>query len=151
VGVAPDGRPARATVRGTKAYGWQRPAPALRDARPATSASTRSAIGGEVELRTGLHLQHRTIEGPYVHFGLGEAKQAEVVRIVWPNGILQSEFNASAGATIAASQRLKGSCPWLFAWNGREMGFVTDLIWRSPLGLRINAQATADALPPRTG
>ena len=26
------------------------------------------------------------------------------------------------------------------------MAFVTDLIWRSPLGLRINAQATADVL-----
>ena len=26
------------------------------------------------------------------------------------------------------------------------MGFVTDFIWRSPLGLRINAQATADVL-----
>ena len=50
----------------------------------------------------------------------------------------------TADTTIAASQRLKGSCPWLFAWNGREMAFVTDLIWRSPLGLRINAQATAD-------
>ena len=26
------------------------------------------------------------------------------------------------------------------------MAFVTDFIWRSPLGLRINAQATADVL-----
>ena len=26
------------------------------------------------------------------------------------------------------------------------MGFVTDFIWRSPLGLRINAQATAEVL-----
>jgi hypothetical protein len=144
VGIAADGRPARATVRGTKRYGWQ----ALRP-RSATATGDQRinsyGVGGEVELRTGLHLQHRTIEAPYVHFGLGEARQAEVVRIVWPNGILQSEFNTAAGATIAASQRLKGSCPWLFAWNGREMGFVTDLIWRSPLGLRINAQATADA------
>lgn len=144
VGIAPDGRPARATVRGTKAYGWQ----ALRP-RSATATGDQRinsfGVGGEVELRTGLHLQHRTIEGPYVHFGLGEARQAEVVRIVWPNGILQSEFGTAAGAVVAASQRLKGSCPWLFAWNGREMGFVTDLIWRSPLGLRINAQATADA------
>jgi tetratricopeptide (TPR) repeat protein len=144
VGVAPDGRPARATVRGTKNYGWQ----ALRP-RSATATGDQRinsfGVGGEVELRSGLHLQHRPIEGPYVHFGLGEARQAEVVRIVWPNGILQSEFNTTAGATVAASQRLKGSCPWLFAWNGREMGFVTDLIWRSPLGLRINAQATADA------
>jgi hypothetical protein len=47
---------------------------------------------------------------------------------------------------VKADQRLKGSCPWLFAWNGHEMSFVTDLIWRSPLGLRINAQATADVL-----
>ncbi|MET0554724.1 MAG: FG-GAP-like repeat-containing protein [Vicinamibacteria bacterium] len=144
VGVAPDGRPSRATVRGTKSYGWQ----ALRP-RSATATGDQRinsfGVGGEVELRAGLHLQHRTIEGPYVHFGLGEARQAEIVRIVWPNGILQSEFNTAAGAAIAASQRLKGSCPWLFAWNGREMGFVTDLIWRSPLGLRINAQATADA------
>jgi hypothetical protein len=29
--------------------------------------------------------------------------------------------------------------PWLFAWNVREMEFVTDFIRRSPLGLRINA------------
>jgi hypothetical protein len=35
------------------------------------------------------------------------------------------------------------------AWlcrNGQAMGFVTDVLWRSPLGLRINAQATADVL-----
>jgi hypothetical protein len=81
-----------------------------------------------------------------VHFGLGAATRAEVVRIGWPNGALQSEFNTEADQSVKATQRLKGSCPWLFAWNGHEMAFVTDLIWRSPLGLRINAQATADVL-----
>ena len=101
-------------------------------------------IGGEVEIRTGLHVQRMPISSPIVHVGLGEATRAEVARIFWPNGTIQSEFQLTADATIAASQRLKGSCPWLFAWNGREMAFVTDLIWRSPLGLRINAQATAD-------
>ena len=44
---------------------------------------------------------------------------------------------------IVAEQRLKGSCPWVFAWDGERMGFVTDFLWRSPLGLRINAQDTA--------
>ncbi len=101
-------------------------------------------IGGEVEIRTGLHVQRMLISSPIVHVGLGEATRAEVARIFWPNGTIQSEFGLTADATVAASQRLKGSCPWLFAWNGREMAFVTDLIWRSPLGLRINAQATAD-------
>jgi hypothetical protein len=80
-----------------------------------------------------------------VHVGLGEATSSDVIRIFWPNGVLQSEFSQQADTTIRADQRLKGSCPWLFAWNGREMAFVTDLIWRSPLGLRINAQVTADA------
>jgi hypothetical protein len=42
-----------------------------------------------------------------------------------------------------AEQRLKGSCPWVFAYDGRGIGFVTDFLWRSPLGLRINAQDTA--------
>ncbi|HET7216839.1 MAG TPA: ASPIC/UnbV domain-containing protein, partial [Vicinamibacterales bacterium] len=101
-------------------------------------------IGGEIEVRTGLHVQKQLIAAPVVHFGLGDATTAEVARITWPNGVLQSEFALASNASIAASQRLKGSCPWLFAWNGREMGFVTDFIWRSPLGLRINAQVTAD-------
>ena len=45
--------------------------------------------------------------------------------------------------TVVAEQRLKGSCPWVFAWDGDAFGFVTDFLWRSPLGLRINAQDTA--------
>jgi hypothetical protein len=145
LGVSADGRPARARSRGARAYRWQ----ALRP-RSATATGDQRinsfGVGGEVELRSGLHLQKRTIEAPVVHFGLGEAPRAEVVRVVWPNGIIQSEFNAAADTTVLATQRLKGSCPWLFAWNGREMAFVTDLIWRSPLGLRINAQQTADVL-----
>ena len=131
--------------QGPKAYHWQ----ALRP-RAATATGDQRinsfGIGGEIELRTGLHLQKQIITSPLVHFGLGEADGAEVVRITWPNGALQAEFNTKADQTVTATQRLKGSCPWLFAWNGREMSFVTDLIWRSPLGLRINAQATADVL-----
>jgi len=130
-------------VKGQKRYHWQ----AIRP-RAATATGDQRinsyGIGGEVEIRTGLHAQKHVIAAPVVHFGLGEADRAEVARITWPNGFLQSEFDLRADTVIAASQRLKGSCPWLFAWNGSAMGFVTDFIWRSPLGLRINAQATAD-------
>lgn len=145
VGIAPDGRAGRAVSRGAKSYKWQ-------VLRPRAASSTGDqrinsfGIGGEIELRSGLHLQKLPIVSPAVHFGLGEAAGADVVRITWPNGALQAEFETKADQAINATQRLKGSCPWLFAWNGREMAFVTDLIWRSPLGLRINAQATADVL-----
>ena len=62
-------------------------------------------------------------------------------------------------------QRLKGSCPWLFAWDGKQMSFVKDgSPWSAALGLHINAQMVAgiyqteewfkipgDALKPRDG
>ena len=144
--VAPGDTGARvAHAKGTREYHWQVIRP-----RAATATGDQRinsfGIGGEVEIRTGLHAQKQMIASPLVHFGLGEAARAEVARIIWPNGVLQSEFDLRADTAIAATQRLKGSCPWLFAWNGREMQFVTDFIWRSPLGLRINAQATADVL-----
>ena len=145
VGVGGNGQPARAVGRGTKSYHWQ----VLRP-RAATATGDQRinsfGIGGEIELRSALHAQKQIITSPLVHFGLGEATGADVVRITWPNGALQAEFDTKADQAVAATQRLKGSCPWLFAWNGHAMSFVTDLLWRSPLGLRINAQATADVL-----
>ena len=56
---------------------------------------------------------------------------------------MQADFDFVANQVITAEQRLKGSCPWLFAYDGHAMRFVTDFLWRSPLGLRINAQETA--------
>jgi hypothetical protein len=88
-----------------------------------------------------------------------------VARITWPNGTVQAEFNLSGtNPTMVTRQRLKGSCPWVFAFDGQEMRFVTDFIWRTALGLRINAQGEAavvhaedwikirgDQLAPRDG
>ncbi len=145
IGTTTAGRVAVASSAGTKAYHWQTVRP-----RAATAFGDQRinsfGIGGEVEVRTGLHLQKRLITSPLVHVGLGEATGAEVVRLLWPNGTMQSEFGFEGDRVVEATQRLKGSCPWLFAWNGREMAFVTDVLWRSPLGLRINAQDTADVL-----
>ena len=142
IGRADDG--ARVVrLKGQKSYHWQ----AIRPRATSATGDQRInsfGIGGEVEIRAGLHAQKQVIAAPVAHFGLGEATRAEVARITWPNGFLQSEFDLAADAPVSATQRLKGSCPWLFAWNGTEMRFVTDFIWRSPLGLRINAQATAD-------
>jgi tetratricopeptide (TPR) repeat protein len=144
IGLA-QGRPVRASSTGSRSYKWT----VLRP-RAATATGDQRinafGIGGAIELRAGLHLQRLPIVSPIVHFGLGDAEGAEIARITWPNGVLQAEFDTKAGQTLKASQRLKGSCPWLFTWNGREMVFVTDLIWRSPLGLRLNAVETADTL-----
>jgi len=104
-------------------------------------------IGGEMEVRSGLLYQKQLISSPIVHFGLGEYEEAEMLRIIWPNGSVQTEFaELGMGATIFNEQILKGSCPWLFTNDGEEIHFITDALWRSPLGLRINAQETAGVI-----
>jgi len=139
--VSGDGAVVRATNRGTQNYGWIE----LRPRAKETTGDQRVnpfGIGGELELRSGLLAQKLPIARALVHFGLGTYTNADVARVVWPNGSVQAEFSLDGGRTIAFDQRLEGSCPWLFAWDGSAMRFVTDVIWRSPLGLRINAQDT---------
>jgi ASPIC/UnbV protein len=101
-------------------------------------------VGGEMEVRSGLLLQKQPIDGPLLHFGLGEQTSSDVVRIVWPNGTVRAEFDVKGDQEIVAEQRLKASCPWLFAYNGKQMEFVKDAIpWGSAIGLRINTLGTA--------
>ncbi len=145
IGFSETGAPIRLENEGSKPYHWKqmhlRAAEAVGDQR-----INSFGIGGEVEIRAGLSFQKQVIEGPLVHFGLGTHAVADVARIVWPNGSVQAEFDLLSGEVVLAQQRLKGSCPWLFAWNGERMDFVTDFIWRSPLGLKINAQETAGVM-----
>lgn len=104
-------------------------------------------IGGEMEIRSGLLYQKQLIRSPIIHFGLGTFEEAEMLRIIWPNGSVQAEFaELGMGSTIFNEQILKGSCPWLFTNDGDEIQFITDILWRSPLGLRINAQETAGVI-----
>lgn len=142
IGLDDNRQPARLAILTTKGYHWKqihpRAAQAMGDQR-----INSFGIGGEVELRSGTLYQKQPITQPFLHFGLGEQLLADVARITWPNGTVQAEFEMLSDQVVSAQQRLKGSCPWLFTHNGEEMTFVTDFIWRSPLGLRINAQETA--------
>lgn len=153
IGLNSSGSPVRLTNVGTKDYGWQEirlSARLLGDDRNNTYG-----VGGEIGLRAGLLYETQTVTGPVTHFGLGEYTRADGIRVVWPNGLPQGEFNLKADQLVEASQRLKGSCPWLLADDGTGasadagMKFVTDFIWRSPLGLRINAQDTAGVVQTR--
>jgi Flp pilus assembly protein TadD len=137
-----NGRPVRFTGRAARGYHWQ----VIRPRAQAAAGDQRInsfGIGGEIEVRSGLLVQKQVITGPVVHAGLGDRTRIDVTRIVWPNGVPQAEFDPAVDQPIVAHQRLKGSCPWVFADNGTGLQFVTDFLWRSPLGLRINAQDTA--------
>jgi hypothetical protein len=145
LGLSETGQPQRLVNKGTQDYFWLRLRPRAVPV-PGDGRINSFGVGGEVDIRAGLLFQKQPITGPILHFGLGEQHIADVARIIWPNGDVQAEFTLQANQVVVARQRLKGSCPWVFAYDGTAMRFVTDFLWRSPLGLRINAQDTAGVL-----
>src|SRR6185312_7985054 len=144
IGVSPTGgQPVLLVNHGTKNYHWQDI-----QVRAATTQGDQRinsfCIAGAVEVRAGLLLQKQLLTSPLLHFGIGDHPKADVARIIWPNGAAQAEFDLKPEQKILAIQRLKGSCPWLFAWDGKQMSFVKDgSPWSSALGLHINAQNVA--------
>ncbi len=137
------GQPVRLINHGTKDYHWQ----VIRTRAVTATGDQRInsfGIGGEIQIRSGLLLQAQAITSPEEHFGLGDWASTDVARILWPNGTVNAEFQMAANQEVLAQQRLKGSCPFLFAWDGHEMKFVKDTVpWGSAIGLRINALGPA--------
>jgi tetratricopeptide (TPR) repeat protein len=143
LGLSADGHPAQAANRGTKNYNWQVIRPRAHQATGDQRINS-FGIGGEIEIRSGLLVQKQAITSPQLHFGLGRQTSSEVARILWPNGTMRAEFALKADQEVVTEQRLKGSCPFLFAWNGSRMDFVKDAVpWGSAIGLRINNLGTA--------
>jgi len=103
--------------------------------RMGSSKNNYFGIGAKVEVKAGALYQMRVMSDPIAHFGLGNRAGADVVRVVWTNGVHQNQYNLQKYQTIVENQILKGSCPWLYTWNGREYEFVTDVLWASALGM----------------
>jgi len=143
VGLSANGQPVQAVNRGSKNYHWQIIRPRAKQATGDQRINS-FGVGGEIEIRSGLLVQMQPITGPQMHFGLGQQTGVEVARILWPNGSVRAEFALKADQEVVTEQRLKGSCPFLFAYNGKDMEFVKDAVpWGSAIGLRINSLGTA--------
>jgi tetratricopeptide (TPR) repeat protein len=143
LGFDEHGLPAQGVNHGSKNYHWQVVRPHAKQA-VGDQRINPFGVGGEIEIRSGLLVQKQPITGPQLHFGLGNQTSAEVVRVVWPNGTVRAEFGVKADQEVVTEQRLKASCPFLFAWNGAKMEFVKDAVpWGSAIGLRINTLGSA--------
>jgi tetratricopeptide (TPR) repeat protein len=144
IGLNADGQPVRAASHGSKNYHWQVVRPHAKQA-VGDQRINPFGVGGEIEIRSGLLVQKQPITGPQLHFGLGNQTSSEVVRVVWPNGTVRAEFEVKADQEVVTEQRLKASCPFLFAYNGKRMEFIKDAVpWGSAIGLRINTLGSAN-------
>lgn len=102
----------------------------------------RSAPDGrytQVEVRYGGFYSKYEADGDIVHIPLGPATHAEVLRISWPNGFVENKFKIDAGKTwfFAESERISGSCPSIYAWNGESYVYITDAFISGPMGVPI--------------
>ena len=95
----------------------------------------RDGIGSKLEVKVGDLYQLQYVTERVSHFGLGAFDAADVVRVVWTNGVPQNVIVPQARQRILEKQVLKGSCPFLYVYDGEQYQFVTDLLWRAPLGL----------------
>lgn len=103
--------------------------------RTGSSKNNHFGIGSKLEIRAGDLYQMKVVTDPVVHFGLGDKLKADVVRILWTNGTPQNIFFPGSDQDLIEEQVLKGSCFFLYTWNGEEYTFVKDMMWRSALGM----------------
>jgi len=129
----------------------------------------KSAVGTKVEVFSDGIRQKFEVYGssgylgqnsPYLAIGLGQAKQADVVRMLWPTGVLQDEIEVAANKVqnFLELDRRGSSCPTLFAWDGHEYQLVGDMLGAGVIGHWVGASDDAQpqglkpsALPATSG
>ena len=95
----------------------------------------KSAAGATVEMKAGADYEKKVYLGVPLAFAVDGHTDADTIRITWPNGLIQNEPHQKLAAlTIPEAQRLSGSCPMIFTWNGDQYEFITDVLGVAPLG-----------------
>ena len=108
-------------------------------------ADNKTALGVKVEVfANGLWQKwelagasgFQTQAAPELLVGLGDAKGIDLLRILWPTGVLQDEIDLPQQRVIAMKEadRRGSSCPVVFAWDGHRYKFVTDVIGAAVVG-----------------
>lgn len=112
-------------------------------------ADNKTALGVKVEVfASGLWQKwelagasgYQTQGPPQILVGLGDAPGIDLLRILWPTGVLQDEIDLprlTQGRTVIAmkeADRRGSSCPVLFAWDGHKYKLVTDVIGAGVVG-----------------
>ena len=74
-------------------------------------------------------MKRRFTLGVPLAFATDGHTDADTIRITWPNGLIQNEPHQKLEAlTIPEAQRLSGSCPMIFTWDGAQYQFITDVL-----------------------
>ena len=105
----------------------------------------RQAVGAILEARARALYRRVFLTGEPELIGLGPLESVDILRVTWPNGVVQHRLDVEKGVDIAApdagdwvqSEGLVGSCPFLYTWDGESFCFISDVLGITPLGLPI--------------
>lgn len=99
--------------------------------------SNASALGARVELTSGHWRTLRTLRQLPLEIGAGRHDKLDALKIRWFDlASTMVDVPVQTNALVVEELKLPaGSCPYLYAWDGKQFKFVTDILGASPLGL----------------
>jgi len=91
----------------------------------------------QAEVRYGDFYSKYEANGSNLHIPLGNATHAEILRLTWPNGFVENKFKIDNNQQFSfdESERISGSCPSIYAWDGERYNYVTDAFISGPMGV----------------
>ena len=105
--------------------------------RTGSGKNNNFGIGARIEVRAGEIYQTRVATERVTHFGLGPHLKADVLRVEWTNGVPQTVYFPGTDQDVLELEQLKGSCAFLYTWDGKQFRFITDVMWQSALGMPV--------------
>ena len=120
----------------------------LQGLRTGSGKNNDFGIGARLELRAGELYETRVVTSPVTQFGLGPHLKADVLRIDWPNGVPQTVNFPGSDQDVLENETLKGSCAFAYTWDGKRFRFMTDVMWRSALGMPMGLMGSTSAFAP---
>jgi tetratricopeptide (TPR) repeat protein len=112
--------------------------------------SNASGLGIRIEISAGGLRLARTVSRLPIEIGVGGREKIESLNVRWFDlAINTSDVKVDCGRSLYVSelQLPTGSCPYLYACDGDETRFVTDLLGAAPLGLPVAEGKLIDADP----
>ncbi len=98
--------------------------------------SNLQGVGTIVELKAGNFYEKVMGTGGSVKIYAGNLSKLDVVRVTWPNQVIQNSISVATNKPLEVreSERLSSSCPFLYVWDGSRFVFFTDILGMAPIG-----------------
>ncbi|MDD5036502.1 MAG: FG-GAP-like repeat-containing protein, partial [Methylococcaceae bacterium] len=100
-----------------------------------------SGLMTQIEARRGSRYAYVQSPGGVQRIGIGQSTYVEILRLEWTNGFVENKLKIDAKPVpyvFRESERISGSCPSLFVWNGEKFEYLTDTFISGPMGVPLD-------------